>query len=160
MIENLELREGGGKGKLTKIWRDSVAPLTEILPQQVVLLFDCDTDKPPGRKGKLVQRSIPLQTQSPVEKGIENLFGKSTLEMARQHGTFFTTVEEHGATDVDGQPITIPEKWTVIDSKKVNLCDWLCENGTHEDFKHFSVVFDLIEEALECPVSSESETTQ
>ena len=74
LLESLEIRDGGGSGNLAKIWKDSVLPLTKVLPQQVLLLFDCDTGRPPDSKGKLVQRSIPMQVQSPIKKGIENLF--------------------------------------------------------------------------------------
>ena len=165
VLEGIELRDGGGKGKLAKVWKDSILPLTEVLPQRVLLLFDCDTGRLPDNKGKLSQRSIPFQDQNPIEKGIENLFNKSTLEMARQHRpAFFITEEEHGGTDENGQPITIPEKWAVTDSEKANLCDWLCENGTPEDFQHFNLIFDLVEEALDFTptilASAESETTQ
>ena len=149
LLERVELRDCEGSGNLAKIWKDSLLPLTEMLPQQVLLLFDCDTARLPAKKGKLSQRSIPLQAQNPIGKGIENLFSKATLEMARQHKqAFFITEEEHGGTDGDGQPITILEKWTVKDSEKANLCDWLCENSTAEDFQHFHLIFDLIEDAL------------
>ena len=149
MIGSLEVRDGGGSGNLAKIWKDSILPLTMVLPQQVLLLFDCDTGRSPDSKGKLVQRSIPLQVQSPIRKGIENLFSKPTLEKARQYKPgFFITEEEHGGTDKDGQPITIPEKWTINESEKGNLCDWLCENGTPEDFQKFHLIFDMIEEAV------------
>ena len=30
----------------------------------------------------------------------------------------------------------------------MNLCNWFCENGTAEDFKHFRVIFDLLEDIL------------
>ena len=150
VLDSLELRDGAGKGNLSKVWKDALLPLTEILPQQVLLLFDCDTDKASGTKGKLVQRTIPFQDQHPIEKGIENLFSKSTLEMARQHKpAFFSTEDEHGGTNEDGQPITIPEKWSISNGEKTNLCEWLCENGTREDFQHFQSVFDLIEEAID-----------
>ncbi len=149
VLGSLELRDGGGKGNLAKLWKDSLLPLTEALPQQVLLVFDCDTGKPPDSKGKLLQRSIPLQGQHPIKKGIENLFSKSTLEMARQQNRmFFSTEDEHGATNEDGQLITVPEKWSINDSEKTNLCDWLCENGAPEDFQRFQLIFDLIEEAL------------
>ena len=165
ILEAFEIRDGGGSGKLAKIWKDSVLPLTETLPYQVLLLFDCDTARTADNKGKLLQRTIPLQVQSPIKKGVENLFSKSTLEMARQHKpAFFRTEEEHSGTDEDGKPITIPEKWTVNDNEKANLCDWLCENGTQEDFRHFQVIFDLIEEALDLtpsiPADAESPSTQ
>ena len=163
VLERFEVRYGGGKGNIAKIWKDSILPLTEILPQQVLLLFDCDTERPPGDKGKLLQRTIPLLEASPVKNGIENLFSKSTLEMARQHKpAFFRTEEEHSGTDEDGQPITIPEKWAVNDGEKTNLCDWLCKNGTPQDFQHFKSVFELIEEALDLedpnPSGTECET--
>ena len=149
VLESLEIRDGGGSGKLTKMWKDSVLPLTEAFPHKVLLLFDCDTNKQNANKGKLFQRCIPMQDQNPIKKGIENLFSKSTLKMARQQNSaFFITEEEHGGTDENGNPITIPEKWEVNDSEKTNLCDWLCENGVEEDFKHFQLIFDLIEEAL------------
>ena len=156
LIEGLEFRDGNGSGNLTKIWKDSVLPLTQTLPKQVLLLFDCDVSKQPDEKGKLAQRVIPLQKQSPIGKGIENLFEKSTLEKAMKHGTFFLTVEEHYGTDERGVKVVIPEKWCVIKThnRKMKLCEWLCENGTEEDFKHFQVVFDLIEEALSSTPSS------
>ena len=148
LIEGLEFQDGNGSGNLTKIWKDSVLPLTQTLPKQVLLLFDCDVSKQPGEKGKLAQLVIPLQKRSPIGTGIENLFEKSTLERARQHGIFFIVEDAHGSTDDEGQPITISEKWTVIKNQKINLCNWLCENGTQKDFNNFQVIFGLIEEAL------------
>ena len=163
VLGGLDLRDGGGKGKLAKIWKDSVLPLTEVLPKHVLLLFDCDTGKPAENKGKLLQRSIPLQDQHLIKKGIENLFSKSTLDAARQHNpALFSTKAEHGGTDENGQPIIFPEEWTVND--KGNLCEWICENGTQEDFEHFQVVFDIIEEVLEQTTptlaGAESDTAQ
>ena len=100
VLENLEVRDGGGSGNLTKMWKDSVLPLTEAFPHKALLLLDCDTNKQDANKGKLFQRCIPMQDQNPVRRGIENLFSKSTLEVARQHNpAFFITEEEHGGTD-------------------------------------------------------------
>ena len=69
VLSSLELRDGGGKGNLAKLWKDSLLPLTEVLPQQVLLLFDCDTKRPADSKGKLLQRSMPLQDQRPNKEG-------------------------------------------------------------------------------------------
>ena len=150
ILDDIDIRDGGGSGKLTKIWKDSVLPLTESLPHKVLLLFDCDTNRQSASKGKLFQRSIPMRCDNPVKRGIENLFGRSTLELARQHNpAFFITEEEHGGTDENGQPITIPERWLVNESQKTTLCNWICENGSQEDFEGFQVVFDLIEESLD-----------
>ena len=127
-----------GSGNLAKIWKDSLLPLTKVLPQQVLLLFDCDTARVPDRKGKLWQRTIPLQDQNPIRKGIENLFSKATLEKARQHSpTFFITEEEHGGTDANGQTITVPEKWAVNDNEKANLCAWLAGMARRKTFSIF-----------------------
>ena len=154
VLESLELRDGGGSGKLTKICKDSVLPLTETLKNQVLLLFDCDTKKAPKEKGKLMQRAIPMNINSPVKKGIENLFGKPILEQARQfNSAFFTTEDEHNGTDEDGQPITIPEEWTVVDKNKSCLCKWICDNGTREDFENLQSIFNIIEEALDFEIA-------
>ena len=163
VLDSIDIRDGGGSGSVAKIWKDSVLPLTESLPHKVLLLFDCDTIRQAACKGKLFQRSIPLRCNTPVNKGIENLFGRPTLELARQHKpAFFITEEEHCGTDEHGRPITIPERWEVNDSEKTNLCDWLCVNGSREDFEGFQVVFDLIEEAFDLSPStstgSEGET--
>ena len=32
--------------------------------------------------------------------------------------------------------------------KKVAICNWICENGTEDDFKYFEVVFSILEDAL------------
>lgn len=157
VLSRIDLQDGGGKGRMSKIWKDSVLPLTEMLPHQVLLLFDCDTGKRAGSQGKLVQRCIPVQDQHPIQEGIENLFARSALDRAREFRLeFFVTEEEHGGIDENGRAITIPEKWTVNESQKSNLCEWLCENGTEEDFRHFQLVFDLIEEALDLTPSSTS----
>ena len=149
ILANVDVRDGGGKGKLAKIWKDSVGPLTETLPKQVLLLFDCDAKKSAGNKGKLIQRCIPMQQENPVEKGIENLFSKATVEKARRYRPAVVRIEdEHGGTDEHGQRISIPEKWVVNDAEKSYLCNWLCENGTAADFEQFRIVFELIERAL------------
>ena len=153
----LELRDGGGCGKLTKIWKDSVLPLTNTLKNQVLLLFDCDTEKAPMEKGKLLQRSIPKQGQNPIGKGIENLFTKSTLERALQHKPAFIDIDPGRTKMVRGEPLIVPEKWTINENEKTNLCDWLCENATEEVFKGFSVVLDLLEESLELDTEVSSE---
>ena len=50
---------------------------------------------------------------------------------------------------MDSQLPSLRSGPSVTDSEKANLCDWLCENGTPEDFQHFNLIFDLVEEALD-----------
>ena len=42
--------------------------------------------------------------------------------------------------------LSSPENWAVDGDEKRNLCDWLCENGTADDFQHFREIFNLLEE--------------
>lgn len=155
VLERFEIRDGGGAGKLSKIWKDSILPLTETLPQKVLLLFDCDKEKASGNKGKLFQRTIPLQTQNPIKKGVENLFSKETLEKARQNEPAFIDVDPGRTKTVSGEPQPVPEQWTVNENEKTNLCNWLCENGTKEDFQDFQVLFEILEDLLGLQVPQE-----
>ena len=148
VLERIEIRDGCGAGNLGKIWKDSILPLTETLPQKVLLLFDCDKERPPNNKGKLFQRTIPLQPQNPIKKGVENLFSKETLEKARQNQPALIDVDPGRTKTVRGEPQPVPEQWTVNENEKMNLCNWLCENGTAEDFQGFQVIFEILEDLL------------
>ena len=145
LLECFEVRDGGGSGNLANVWR---YPMTDLVPQKVLLLFDCDKNRPDENWGNLFQRTVPFQPDNPVEKGIENLFSKATLEKASQHKSAFIDIEHEHRGIERGVEIVIPEKWAVNSNEKMNLCDWLCENGTQEDFRHFQGIFDLLEEVI------------
>ena len=100
-------------------------------------------------KGNVFRRKIPRESSHPIEKGVENLFSKSTLENARGHKPAFIDVDSAHATTKRGKKECVPEKWTLNEDEKTNLCRWLCENGTANDFEHFRAIFDLLEEALD-----------
>ena len=147
VLEKLQLMDGKGYGNLNKIWKIFDSRLSGMIPQKVILLHDCDK---PGcqTKGKVFRRNIPRQEGHPLEKGIENLFEKATIEKARKHKLAFIVITtEHKKFKPDEEE-TVPEKWEVNDDEKTNLCNWLCENGTGEDFKHFHMIFDLLEKIL------------
>ena len=145
IIGGIEVRDGGGAGDLKNIWKSWLA---DLVPHKVVLLFDCEEQIQPNDKGNLIRRTIPLRPTHPVQKGIENLFSKVTLERALQHKSAFVDIDPQRTRTVRGQPEVVPEKWTINENEKTNLCDWLCENGSQEDFQGFQVVFDLIEQFL------------
>ena len=44
-----------------------------------------------------------------------------------------------------------PEKIEVNRNEKKNLCDWLCANGTKEDFEGFDIVLDIIADIAGLP---------
>ena len=147
LLGRVELKDGGGFGNLDNIWKN-YKQFAEVIHQRMVLLYDCDKPKPFENNGSLFRRNIPLQSDHPVKKGIENLFSQSTLEKAlKDKDTLIDITPEHSATK-RGKTVTIPEKWEVHDDEKTNLCNWLCESGTVEDFQHFQTVFELLEEAL------------
>ena len=149
-LEKVELRDGNGAANLKKVWETSKH--INVVTQKMVLIFDCDIQNLFNEaKGNLFRRVIPKRDDSPVNKGIENLFGKATLENARSCKATFFDIELENKGVKDGLDIIIPEKWTVTKSEKSNLCSWLCENGIKVDFGNFQVIFDLIEEVLDSP---------
>ena len=140
MLESIEMRDGGGDGNLKKAWKTLTT--SDVIQQAVVLLHDCESSVSSRERGNVVQRKIPLIQYHPIQRGIENLFGRETLERARTYSpAFVDIVEEHEHTE-RGQRKTVPEQWTINRDEKSNLCNWLCAEGTREDFQHFQTIFD------------------
>ena len=148
LLEMIELLNGGGFGGLNNIWKTRTVLDGYAGLHRVILLYDCERKEDACEYGRFFRRSITKQESHPIDKGIENLFAKSTLENAQAHNpAFIDVVEEHTKT-VHGTTITVPEKWGINEDEKTNLCNWLCENGAAEDFQHFRVIFDLIVELV------------
>ena len=147
VVEAVDLQDGGGD-RLKSVWKAvSVLP-EQLVPRSVVVLFDCDYPGEPEDKGHRFKRKIPLQDGHPINKGIENLFDKATLQKARKCKPAFIDVAEAHSFMKRGEAVQILEEWTVNGNEKTNLCKWLCQNGTAEDFRHFEVVFDLLNQLL------------
>ena len=91
---------------------------------------------------------MPKCADHPIAKGIEHLFDRDTLDKARGHKDAFIDIEGAHEKTLRGKTQTVPEKWTVNRDEKTNLCNWLCENGTVEDFRHFEPIFTMLEEIL------------
>ena len=151
ILDGIEVDERGGGGNLRNIW-DAVKNLPPALvPRRVLLLHDCDFNGDSQTVENRFKRKIPFQIDNPIEKGVENLFGKGTLEKALDHKPDFIDVVEAHPERVRGIVRTAPERWAVNKDEKTNLCNWLCENGTVADFGGFQVIFELLEEALGTP---------
>ena len=146
ILSEFELKSPGGSGDLNKIWI-SASKLSEIEMQPIILLYDCDEAKR-GTKDNVIQRTIPMNGDTPLKKGIENLFCKPVLERALDSSEAFIDVRKNSKR-VRGVWIEKPEEWTVNNDEKTNLCDWLCENGTVDDFQHFECIFELLENQLD-----------
>ena len=146
ILEDVLVRDSEGCSNLDIAGR----LFTNIIPQKVILLYDCDKSRCEENIGNVFKRIIPRKPEPshPLQKGIENLFEKTTLEKARKHKKAFIDVHEEWRKTIRGKEETIPEKWKVNGDEKTNLCNWLCETGTKEDFRHFEDVFNLLEELL------------
>ena len=147
-LENFNIYDGGGSGNLVNIWKDLKYPLTDIIPQKVLLLFDCDKERSNENRGNLFQRTMPIQCDNPIKKGIENLFRRPILQKAREYAPEFIDIAGEQIMEERGIATVSPERWSVNKDEKARLCDWLCENGIQEDFEGFRVVFELLEEVL------------
>ena len=153
VLGSFAIRDGGGRGNLAKVWKHFNHTLTGLVGTKVLLLFDCDRQRQNSDSGSLFQRTIPFYSGNPIRKGIENLFGKASLEEARCHKPEFFDVEHQRRVTERGVERVIPEIWSVNDDEKMNLCDWLCQNGSKDDFECFEVIFNLMHEVLHSSAS-------
>ncbi len=149
LFQKIEVQAGGGKDNLKRVWKSYKVPMSDIIPQRILLLYDCEEKIEPNNKGEIFRRTIPVQPENPICKGIENLFSRSTLDKASKQNPAFIDIDPARIKTIRGEKQAIPDLWTVNGKEKTNLCNWLCEHGTAEDFAHFQVIFDLIEEILE-----------
>ena len=77
LLEQIDLREGGGSGNLQNAWKGFNSPLSDVVPQKELLLFDCENQIERSSRGNLCRCKIPFQTCNPIEKGIENPIRKT-----------------------------------------------------------------------------------
>ena len=145
VLDSIQIKDGSGFGNLDKIWRAYEVQLAELLPSKILLLYDCDTNKPTAKKGQLIKRVIPLVADSEIKSGIENLIPATRIQRLEVTHPRFIDVCQSTVTRTRGIDVTMPTKKSVNRDEKNNLCEWLCENGTAEDFCNFTSVFDIIE---------------
>jgi predicted ATPase len=145
VLDAIQLRDGSGFGNLDKIWRAYEVQLAELLPSKILLLYDCDTNKAKAEKGKLVKRVIPLIADSEITTGIENLIPPALIQHLEVTHPQFIDVSHATASRIRGKEVSMPGKKSVNKDEKKNLCEWLCANGTADDFCNFISVFEIIE---------------
>ncbi|MCX7249936.1 MAG: AAA family ATPase [Burkholderiales bacterium] len=151
ILETIQLRDGSGFGNLDKIWRSYEVQLAELLPSKILLLYDCDTNKAASEKGRLIKRVIPSIKASSITIGIENLIPLERItELENSHPQFIDSAESTSIR-IRGQEVISPAKKSINKDEKKNLCNWLCFNGTSEDFRNFSSIFDIFESELLAP---------
>lgn len=154
LLESIMLKDASGFGNLDKIKSKFDTKVAEIVPQNILLLYDCDKNKPNWENGNVISRTIPLSPDNPIQKGIENLFGQELIQRAAAEQTnFFDITGAHKKTE-RGATTNVPEKWQVNKDEKERLCEWVCSNGSREDFEGFRTVFEVIEQVLGSPSNS------
>ena len=149
-----EVRAGGGKGQLDKVWKAYTSVIKDAVPIRIALIYDCDA-RGEGERGQdgdasnVARRFIPRQDHNPIRVGIENLFPRETLEWAReQDQELFAVTEEYKVQDGLNDKV-VPEGWRLrSDDAKRRLCDMLCDRGEPSDFQAFEGVLQLIVDAL------------
>ena len=140
LLEGFDIRGAGGDGRLTLAWK--ALKSVPLVDQTVVLLHDCDSKVSNEDSGNVCRRKTPYMDGHPVRRGIENLFPIQTLKQARRHKPAFVDITEGHNIAVRGERRYEPENWKICGDEKSNLCDWLCANGTKDDFRYFDAVFD------------------
>ncbi len=148
VLKRVTLEDAGGYGTLNGVWNKLDAKVCRTLAKKTILIYDCDVDVKSESRGMATRRTIPTTHGNPIGKGIENLFSSDTITKVREASNKFIDVTPAISKLVRGQPVEQAEVLEVNKDEKKNLCTWLCDNGTADDFAGFTVVFDTIEEAL------------
>lgn len=150
LIAKLEIQDGGGSGGLNRLFKNYNPEIMKVVPQKIILLYDCDTQKQESKKENLFVRVIPKQ-ENKVSKGIENLFPDKTIRKAiKQSSAFIDIIHSHKKKE-RGVDVKIPTVWQVNSDEKRNLCDWLIKHGSAADFEKFKIIFAKIEAILGPP---------
>ncbi|MCL9819267.1 hypothetical protein [Helicobacter colisuis] len=82
---------------------------------------------------------MPFFEENFLDKGIENLFNNNLFENYHKNfnqNNYFSIIKDNDK---------------IIDYKiknKQEICNWICENGTKEDFENFKVILEIIDEFL------------
>jgi hypothetical protein len=147
IIEKVTFIDADGYQNLNNIWNHK-SNLFKVIPQNMLLLYDCDTKVSDGLKNTIHRKIIPYIEENHFDRGIENLFSKDTIEKAIEHKKAFIDYTAETKQIKRGEEVIIPEKYDVNPDEKGSLCKWICENGTIEDFKHFNKVFEIFEDFL------------
>ena len=158
ILSQFELKDADGYGNLDNIWKRFSTKVSEIIPQKIILLYDCDTGKKDNQNGNLYIRIVPLIEKNPIKKGIENLFSHKTITNVIEYNKAFIDITEETKKTIKGEKINQPKLYEVNEDEKGNLCNWICENGTVNDFRDFKVIFKIIENILNNPKNTDSFT--
>ncbi|MBT6143434.1 hypothetical protein HOH51_02890, partial [bacterium] len=148
VLSKIRLEDADGCRNLDKIWNVLKAHLETLHMEKLVLLYDCDTNKTDENINSVYKRVVPNFEDHPIKRGIENLFSQQTIDKAIAHKPAFIDIEDERSKMHRGKKELIPKQYSANKDEKGNLCDWLCKDGTKEDFANFKVIFDIIDAIL------------
>ena len=144
LITGAEFRDGSGM--LKNIW--SGLTKDHVERKKVLVLHDPEDRVESDTRANVYRRRIERIEDHPVQKGVENLFSKETLERAIEYRPAFIDRTRAHQKIERGIQVAVPEIWTVNKDEKTNLCNWICEHGTADDFMHFGPVLEMLQEIL------------
>jgi hypothetical protein len=148
ILDKIQLKDGSGFGNLDKIWKSYNNSISEVLPNKIILIYDCDTNKQTANKNLVYKCLIPSIADNPISIGIENLFSENTIEKVENVNPQHIDIHESTTTRIRGEQIDKPAYKSVNKDEKGNMCNWLCENGDLDDFSSFETVFNIIENVI------------
>ncbi|WP_304542900.1 AAA family ATPase [Sulfurimonas microaerophilic] len=111
-----------------------------FVKQKVLLLNDPEENVADETINNLLYvRKMKQYDENPLQHGIENLF----------HKTFIDQLKEAKKDCFQYQVIGGEEKnLKIVNGKKVEICEWICENAQQEEFENFQYIIDIIEDFL------------
>ena len=145
LLTGVEFRDGGGM--LNNIWKGLTKDHVEHA--KVIVLHDPEDNVSSDERANVYRRQVDKIRDHPLQKGMENLFSRLTLEKAIKYKPAFIDITDAHQRRERGAVVEVSETWVVNSDEKRNLCDWLCENGAREDFRHFKPVLETIREIVE-----------
>lgn len=148
VLSRVQLKDGVGFGNLDKIWKSYNNSISEVVPNKIILLYDCDTNKENSQKNFVFKRVLPTISENPISAGIENLFSLGTIEKIEAENSKYIDIISASKRRIRGIETHAHASKFINKDEKGNLCNWICKNGTVDDFSNFSIAFEIIEEII------------
>jgi predicted ATPase len=113
---------------------------TKLLKQKVILLHDPENSITETEKEDvLFVRRMPKFEKAPLQNGIENLFLKTFIEKVTKHKKncfqYHVVGEER-------------KSLKILDGKKQEVCNWICNNAEKKDFKNFKEIISILSDIM------------
>lgn len=146
LLDALDVESAGARGPQGSVntGKDALNRTRNVLEakpnlynRRVLLLYDCDANKPSADLGLLSVRTIPENQNNDVtRKGIENLLPPTLFEIERKR--FYHLREKTGNYGAK-----------IEEFDKMKFCRWVCEERRlAEDFANFNSVIEILDSIL------------